>query len=395
MARTKNVDTFSRVPIMPPVGSTNNRHGFSPTPIPDAAISLTERILSQASNEDGTLYDWNLLESLGIDAPNFPLVPLSLPLSLKQDPVTQKADLSFMNDTPRLARMMLVLLKTIPVVAVDYDTERNRDYSLLGQYVYSPKHIELFSRLIQDHATSSVYSTIAKDSSFDSYTAMCCIVLIHELAHAVMDVSNYNLIDRNSALYRSPKYQLSDFDGEKESSLLRYMPHEEGYMKRYDWISFFNVREESYANVITIKVIANADKIQRINGFQWYLSTFVNNQPSQYALAALLVNDKNIKGWLEAKTDTRVGDTIALDWMKKAEELYVGLKAEISEFEEAKRKYKEAKRRFNNTKEVDDQTQYDSLRFNFRCAKDFIGKHKRIDDFHQWESDNSFPWSFL
>ena len=112
MSRNKNIDTYSRIPIMQAV-SYSGVNGYA-KPIPDSAIALTERVLAQSSNECAdfdNLYTKSMLDKLGIDAPGFPITPLSLPLSLKKDPSTNKEDLSFLNDTPRLAKMMLVLLK--------------------------------------------------------------------------------------------------------------------------------------------------------------------------------------------------------------------------------------------------------------------------------------------
>lgn len=388
MSRNKNVDTYSRVPIMQVV-SNSGVNGYA-KPVPDSAIALTERVLAQASNECtnfDNLYTKSMLDELGIDAPGFPITPLSLPLSLKKGPSTNNADLSFLNDTPRLAKMMLVLLKTINVVAVDYDTEGNNDYSLLGLYVPNPKHIELHSRLIYENSNNVSLLRIAEDFSFDSYSVLCCIVLIHELAHAVMDVENYNLADKYSYDY-SNNYLINDFCGATEHSLLYYKPGQDDCNRKKQWISFKNVREESYANVITYKVISNADRIQRINGIQWYLSTFINSQSPQYALATLLAEKNNIMGWVDAKIHSYVDKDTAIKWMEKAAVLFKSNIADIKEFETIKEECREVKKQVQKT-----NIDYHRLMKRVRGDKVFLSSGGSGYAFFEWESQKAVPWA--
>ena len=110
----RNIVSRSRIPV---VGNA--------LPIPDSVLSITERILSQASranqNTNSDLFSEQMLDNLGIIAPNFPWKPLSLPLQLRNN------DISFLDDTSKLCRMMLVMLKTIPIIAVNI---QNDDYQI-------------------------------------------------------------------------------------------------------------------------------------------------------------------------------------------------------------------------------------------------------------------------
>ena len=82
----RNIVSRSRIPV---VGNA--------LPIPDSVLSITERILSQASranqNTNSDLFSEQMLDNLGIIAPNFPWKPLSLPLQLRNN------DISFLDDT--------------------------------------------------------------------------------------------------------------------------------------------------------------------------------------------------------------------------------------------------------------------------------------------------------
>ena len=292
-------------------------------PIPDTAIALTERILSQVTNNgiDG-IYDEYMLKDLGIDAPSFPYTPLSLPLFIPS------GDLSFIDDVGKLAHMMLVMLKTITIVAVDHSED---DPHLLGSYVKGyggiPKHIELNSRLIQKSSESNELAKIAGETKLDSFSFLCAIVLIHELAHAVMDVTNYAYTDKNgnnvlfndlNALqYQSPPYLRQCFGRDTEHKSLCVCNADKSVTIQD--ISFYHVREESYANVLTYKVIASALRKQRKNGGIPYLTTFIAYQPDSYRLASKLYNEERILGWLKAKYNVLIDAATARSWMDTAE----------------------------------------------------------------------------
>ena len=207
--------------------------------------------------------------------------------------------------------MMLLLLKTIPVVAVKYfecnyiTTESNNTGhpDLLGLYKQrvngAMPHIELLTDNIK--------------SKGNDYDRDCTIVLLHELAHAVMDVENYDITDKYSNLYRS--YSRISFAGESEYYTL-------ALDSKTSHIDFFHIREESYANLITIKVIAQADKTQRLNGWMKYLKDFISNQPPSYAFANKITGDNNILGWVKSKFSNPIDQQQAEEWMDAAEKLF-------------------------------------------------------------------------
>ena len=162
----RNIVSRSRIPVV-----------CNALPIPDSVLSITERILSQASrvnqNTNSDLFSKQMLDNLGIIAPNFPWTPLSLPLRLKNN------DISFLDDTSKLCRMRLVMLKTIPVIAVNIHNEDCQNIPL-GLYMSRERIILLYSNLIKNNSSVQSLQNIADRAHENPYIFLSVKVLIHE-----------------------------------------------------------------------------------------------------------------------------------------------------------------------------------------------------------------------
>lgn len=300
----RNIVSRSRIPI---VGNA--------LPIPDSVLSITERILSQASranqNTNSDLFSEQMLDNLGIIAPNFPWKPLSLPLQLRNN------DISFLDDTSKLCKMMLVMLKIIPIIAVNI---HNEDYQNIPLGLYMPREriILLNSNLIKNNSSVQSLQNIADRAHEDSYIFLSVKILIHELAHAVMDVNNYGLPDNYSQKYR--QYTRSKFCGETCVTSISINPEHfyRGITKAP--VNFYHIREESFANLITLRVISDS-KRQRINGLLPFTKEMIFSQPASYKLALFLPPENKISGWVRAKIDVEIDKQPAEQWIDAAEAL--------------------------------------------------------------------------
>lgn len=287
-------------------------------PIPDSVLSITERILSQASrvnqSMNSDLFSEQMLDNLGIIAPNFPWTPLSLPLRLRNN------DISFLDDTSKLCRMMLVMLKTIPVIAVNIQNDDFQNIHL-GLYKSRERIILLNSNLIKINSSVQSLQNIADRAHEDPFIFLSVKVLIHELAHAVMDVNNYGLPDNFSLKYR--QYTRSKFCEETCVTSISINPEHFNWEITKDPVNFYHIREESFANLITLRVISDS-KRQRINGLLPFTKEMISSQPASYRLALYLPPENKISGWVRAKIDAEIDKQTAEQWMDAAEGLLNG-----------------------------------------------------------------------
>ena len=169
-------------------------------------------------------------------------------------------------------RNIVSLLHTIPVYLREKN-KRDDDCDLLG--IYHPDknnpYIELYMQDIWDAAKANDLH----------YKWLLTKVLIHELAHAALDV--YNL---ENGKYIEEKVKYSTEFGK--------------------W------REESMANAITLRIIREFDD----TAFYAYAKEFMLHQPDRYALGVLLENfeDLDFDSVLEAKY-MGVPVNFAEEWM--------------------------------------------------------------------------------
>ena len=169
-------------------------------------------------------------------------------------------------------RNIVSLLHTIPVYLREKN-KRDADCDLLGTYHPDKNnpYIELYMQDIWDAAKANDLH----------YKWLLTKVLIHELAHAALDV--YNL---ENGKYIEEKVKYSTEFGK--------------------W------REESMANAITLRIIREFDD----TAFYAYAKEFMLHQPDRYALGVLLENfeDLDFDSVLEAKY-MGVPVNFAEEWM--------------------------------------------------------------------------------
>ena len=145
------------------------------------------------------------------------------------------------------------LVHTIPIYLRDSKPQEVRDedciIDLLGAY-FSNRHgdtpyIELYLRGIDD----------ATNGNEEHFKWLFVKVLIHELAHAALDIFNWE--------------------------------HHHGSLEKVSYhTDFGRWREESMANAVTLHII----KLSRKRDFYNYAKQFVLSQPAEYALGALMGN---------------------------------------------------------------------------------------------------------
>ena len=190
--------------------------------------------------------------------------PISFDQCLRPTPIQKVTRASYRN--------IVSLLHTIPVYLREKNT-RDDEGDLLG--IYHPDknnpYIELYMQDIWDAAKANDLH----------YKWLLTKVLIHELAHAALDV--YNL---ENGKYIEEKVKYSTEFGK--------------------W------REESMANAITLRIIREADD----TAFYAYATEFMLHQPDRYALGVLLENfeDLDFDSVLEAKY-MGVPVNFAEEWM--------------------------------------------------------------------------------
>lgn len=144
------------------------------------------------------------------------------------------------------------LIHTIPIYLRDSKPEEIRDENsiidLLGAYYSNRKgdspYIELF--------LSAIDNSINNDENHFKW--LFTKVLIHELAHAALDI--FNLERNNSSVKEKIQY----------------------FSKFGRW------REESMANAVTLKIIRDYGN----KAFYYYAKLFMQSQPAEYALGVLM-----------------------------------------------------------------------------------------------------------
>ena len=144
------------------------------------------------------------------------------------------------------------LIHTIPIYLRDSKPEEIRDENsiidLLGAYYSNRKgdspYIELF--------LSAIDNSINNDENHFKW--LFTKVLIHELAHAALDI--FNLERNNSSVKEKIQY----------------------FSKFGRW------REESMANAVTLKIIRDYGH----KAFYYYAKLFMQSQPAEYALGVLM-----------------------------------------------------------------------------------------------------------
>ena len=144
------------------------------------------------------------------------------------------------------------LIHTIPIYLRDSKPEEIRDENsiidLLGAYYSNRKgdspYIELF--------LSAIDNSINNDENHFKW--LFTKVLIHELAHATLDI--FNLERNNSSVKEKIQY----------------------FSKFGRW------REESMANAVTLKIIRDYGN----KAFYYYAKLFMQSQPAEYALGVLM-----------------------------------------------------------------------------------------------------------
>lgn len=190
--------------------------------------------------------------------------PISFDQGLRQTPIRKFTRASYRN--------IVSLLHTIPVYLREKNT-RDDDCDLLGTYHPDKNnpYIELYMQDIWDAAKANDLH----------YKWLLTKVLVHELAHAALDV--YNL---ENGKYIEEKVKYSTEFGK--------------------W------REESMANAITLRIIREFDD----TAFYAYAKEFMLHQPDRYALGVLLENfeDLDFDSVLEAKY-MGVSEDFAKEWM--------------------------------------------------------------------------------
>lgn len=191
--------------------------------------------------------------------------PISFDPSLNPTPIRKFTRASYRN--------IVSLLHTIPVY-LRAENKSREEGDLLGAY-YPDKnnpYIELYMQDIWDAAKANDLH----------YKWLLTKVLIHELAHAALDV--YNLEN-----------------GEYIEEKVKYSTE------------FGKWREESMANAITLRIIRETDD----TAFYAYAKEFMLHQPDRYALGVLLENfeDLDFDSVLEAKYMGVQPVNFAEEWM--------------------------------------------------------------------------------
>ena len=230
----------------------------------------------------------------------------------------------FMDYTWQMAQKMRELLDTLVLIP------EGKDRNAWGRYFHSEKCIMLFMDSIEE------YCDMVQQQEF--LIPRLVVTLIHELAHAVMDVTNYDgHQDRNSDIYRGYLHEFYGWNPDRHvydvHNPARYLDQE--LRERRDEANpeenrtikvkpnFYTVREESFANVITFQVISEAykymDPIDRLQYSEIFLEDFMKGQSSEYKLALYIRDAKNIKGWMLAKeADNCIQEKNAESWMDEA-----------------------------------------------------------------------------
>ena len=217
------------------------------------------------------------------------------------------------SDMYELSMLMLSILQVIPVYLratppILGELSPHTEGDVLGFYTSftngAPGEITLFPE--------TILSSTKNESEFMLLTAK---VLIHELAHAVMDPNNFEgHFDNFSNEYRKYTYlswRNYGFVGQVSPDGYSLVP-----------ISFHHVREESYANVITYRVFALAYSMGIVPE-KWlkYVEHFISQQSDAYRLALEILPSDGIKAWVGLKENTLFQREKADSWMDLTDKL--------------------------------------------------------------------------
>ena len=293
-----------------------------------ASYSRTFNVDSQISLDDGFVVRSEALLTL-FNAPEFgqkTLVefdlgihgfPPALPLQISNDLYDRLDDIRY------IGRIMYLLLHCIPIRLRKRESLPKEGRYVTGDYLglycsnQGQPHIDLFPENIADNADG-------KDLCL-----LSCVVLIHELAHAMMDPDNYaSHKDCFSSLYQSYLHPFcnADFVSAAGKDNSRHM-------------NFYHVREESFANLITWRVFRLASDIGLIKKTELaYVESFMKSQPHSYSFALDIKPANGIKRWLECKEFNPVQKDDAFKWMEIAENYHLSSKKEYSVFREQESK---------------------------------------------------------
>lgn len=285
--------------------------------ISDSIIYKTESILCCGKK---VTFDSNFFAELGIESANNIPLYYSNPLSNQYPPVNTgiKIDQNvlFKDDADFIKRMghfMLLLLKTVPII-----TEKQKTYdgygeqkNLLGEYRKESgrEYIVLYSDVI--------FQNVGGDAIRFAYLTIQ--VLIHELAHALMDPNYYNKVDYNTGKYIS---YVRSFCGATEAPYEIKIPILEGKVVDSIEMNFYTAREESYANVLAYQIINKGDFDK--HGFPSYVRQFIDSQLMPYKFAESVYLSKGIGSWIEAKYDPnkKIDQDTAFQWMDCASDFW-------------------------------------------------------------------------
>lgn len=175
-----------------------------------------------------------------------------------------------------------------------YRGERNRDYSIVSCIdlwgVYTREYPNRrFYRIDESHPrifiwVDKIYDFVNGDSH--NYRLLASQVILHELAHAMMDI---NIV--------GPSIHSSD-----------------GKINK----TFYTLKEESLANAISLSLIK-----PYINDNDWnFLVSIVKQQPFQYALGLEYLDNNgrvirsSIEKWMELKKDCDYSDQVVKEWIR-------------------------------------------------------------------------------
>jgi hypothetical protein len=202
-----------------------------------------------------------------------------------------------LSDIRYISQIMLSLLSRIDIILRDYFEDSAMEP--LGEYhsKCDPPFIVLFPKEIRENA---------KNNGMDT-DLLAAKTLIHELSHAFMDPGNYDWNGR---------------DCRNHSDTYRQYVHpfmNQAMVGRKS-MSFYHVREESMANIITCRVFMMAAK-KKVIPYDSVkkVKSFISSQPDPYRLALSLLPTPNIWGWVKAKTGDPLSEDQAFEWMKEAE----------------------------------------------------------------------------
>ena len=152
-------------------------------------------------------------------------------------------------------------------------------------------YIELFPEEIEESARNSGIPGM-------STARLATKVLVHELAHAFLDP--WNSEDRQDRYSEDYRHYFHGFQG-----VSRF------YGNTYETMNFYHVREESLANVITLRIYNLRGTSAEFTAVRKY----IDGQPAAYRLALDLVETPRIAAWLRAKEEDKILLDDAEAWM--------------------------------------------------------------------------------